>query len=485
MVPGTYRTLGALLACGCLVAGAALARPAPAVGQTPPAVPPEVRNLVDRLLSSDPQERGNAARALGPMGENAVPAVESLIAALNHPEWKLQAAAARSLGEIGDPRAAEPLVGLLSGRGPLVEIVGPSTRQYGEPEAVSGPLVKLGAAAVEPLIRFVQEKPPSTPGVVRALAALGQIGDRRAVPAVVAVLESPDRYEPRVRCQAIIALKAFKDPRAIDALAKAAREKDRSIHGAAGRALGAVGGEAVPRLIDVLSDEDPRIRYAAAEALGPTRDPRAVGALLKVMSDPDPYVRCYAAQALARIGDPRAVRAVLALLKDANQEVRQAARSAMAFIEGPTDLQALAEALGDKNAAMREAAVMGLDQAGNEGVPLLVNALKDEAESIRERTAQALLRIGDPRAVGPLVARLKEEHQAVKLAAIKSLVRIGRPEAVPSLIDTLLDTDRPVWGDALMALRTLTGQGFGGDPAEWRHWWNANKDTYKEFRGHP
>lgn len=48
---------------------------------------------------------------------------------------------------------------------------------------------------------------------------------------------------------------------------------------------------AVPGIIALLHDPQPRTRSTAAYVLGLFRDKSAVGALLRAMNDPEPYVR--------------------------------------------------------------------------------------------------------------------------------------------------------------------------------------------------
>jgi HEAT repeat protein len=207
MVPGTHRTLGALLACGCLVAGAALARPASAVGQTPPEVPPEVRNLVDRLLSPDPQERGNAARALGQMGESAVPAVPMLVGLL---------------GDMGIYKE-------MSGMPPVTPT--PVGRMAAEA------LARIGRPGVAPVITALAKE--SATVREHAVAALARMG----LSAVEPLHEALAATDDVLRCHAALALSQIGDSRSIGPLMKALQDKDRQVKLKATSVLGGAGGE--------------------------------------------------------------------------------------------------------------------------------------------------------------------------------------------------------------------------------------------------
>src|SRR5688572_6380557 len=71
---------------------------------------------------------------------------------------------------------------------------------------------------------------------------------------------------------------------------------------------------AIPALMDLLRDEDVRVRRNAATALGFQGDRRATIPLTALLNDPRPAVRESAVLALEKLGDPDAVQALLALV---------------------------------------------------------------------------------------------------------------------------------------------------------------------------
>jgi HEAT repeat protein len=68
-----------------------------------------------------------------------------------------------------------------------------------------------------------------------------------------------------------------------------------------------VNHEAVPAIIQALGDQDPKVREAAADALGLIRDSRALSPLVNALHDKDPEVAYEAAKALGDIGDAHAI----------------------------------------------------------------------------------------------------------------------------------------------------------------------------------
>jgi HEAT repeat protein len=107
---------------------------------------------------------------------------------------------------------------------------------------------------------------------------------------------------------------------------------------AAGCGKGEDKAYTVSGLLEMLKDQDPKVRYTAVSHLGkfgPTAK-EAVPALTATLKDPDTSVRIGATYALARIG-PDAEAAVPALkdaLKDKDREVREGAAYALKQIQG-------------------------------------------------------------------------------------------------------------------------------------------------------
>ncbi len=84
----------------------------------------------------------------------------------------------------------------------------------------------------------------------------------------------------------------------------------------------------------------------------------------------------------------------------------------------------------------------------NKDVEGLINALKDKDPMIRGDATEVLGKIGDSRAVEPLIEALKD---IVREIAIESLRKIGEP-AVESLIKALKDKDTLIRSGAAKAL---------------------------------
>jgi HEAT repeat protein len=111
----------------------------------------------------------------------------------------------------------------------------------------------------------------------------------------------------------------------------------------------------------------------------------------------------------------------------------------------------------------------GPDQAPGEGgkayedrLAHFIRLLSDEDESSRWRAAEALARIGDPVAVGPLIDTLRDDDARVRRKAAWALGRIGDPSAIPALrrlYGMEKEETKEIIAEALDAIRKAAGMG--------------------------
>jgi len=318
-------------------------------------------------------------------------------------------------------------------------------------------LVGIGRPAVQSLITALEDE---NLGVrLSSVRALGRIGDRQAVPALIKALEVG-----YVRESAIDALGEIGDPRAVGPLIKLLSERSSSIRESAKKALGKIGQPAIQVFIDnASSNEDPRAREYAAGILGEIGGSAAVQPLVKALSDEDSRVRISAARTLGQIGDPNAAKALSDALEDESRDVRKSAAEALGKIGDPQAVQPLIKAASDGNDNVRISAAIALGQIGApQAVPPLVNMLSDRNSSVVTSAVGALGEIADPRAIQPLIKAVGDRgvggrHGGFRRAAIDALPKMGQP-AVRPLIEALADKRQHVRTAAAMMLGEI------GDP---------------------
>jgi HEAT repeat protein len=152
---------------------------------------------------------------------------------------------------------------------------------------------------IQPLKKVLKrESRELSAGVAKAL---GEIGDARAVDALIEALKDEDSDVYWNSIDALVKI-AKKDLGLVDKLIKALRDEDSYVRISVAWALGEIGdASAVDALIEALRDEDSYVRESVAWALGAIGDARAVDSLIKTLKDDDYFVRESAKVALFRI----------------------------------------------------------------------------------------------------------------------------------------------------------------------------------------
>ena len=267
--------------------------------------------------------------------------------------------AIKRLQQIGDPVAVKPLCDLFrdypspnilkaivsfKDRNAIPTLI--SALEFGEGEEHNGSIAAraLGrfkaTEAVDALTKLAERKvaPKSRANIARlaAIAALVEIGDRKAVPALIRILQNVSGEQDfSLNQRAAEALGQLGDPRAVRALIGALFVVSRlqaTTFPMARVALAQIGEPAVEALVVVVQGQDGALRarlselsdgdavamQKAAIVLGDIRSRKAVGPLLKALAKPGTAERgnMGVIEALGRLGDRRAVAPLISLLSD-------------------------------------------------------------------------------------------------------------------------------------------------------------------------
>lgn len=141
-------------------------------------------------------------------------------------------------------------------------------------------------------------------------SALGATHARAAREPLAGLLKDPEEHQD-VRLMAARALGELGDRAAVPALLEALGERSVPMHVRITVSLGQIGGpEAVDALLHHLTSDSATVRSHAAEGLGRCRAPVAQGQLISALSDDSRKVRVFAAEALAALGDATALQAL-------------------------------------------------------------------------------------------------------------------------------------------------------------------------------
>jgi HEAT repeat protein len=229
-----------------------------------------------------------------------------------------------------------------------------------------------------------------------------------------------------------------------------------------------LGYEAVPALITILSGNHPRLRVAAAWALGTLGHDasEAVPALLKAMRDPDPKVRAEATEALKKCSwyDDQ-IAPLVEAVGDCDANVRVSAAFGLAALAVPTATNALLQALRDPESAVRETAAGALAgsatyEAGDREIVLaLGRALADDSAGVRVSAAWALGKYGHgAHAASSALARAMEDSDlATRVEAANAWVQIGldAERGVSVLVKCIESSDPDVRSRAVEVMEDL------------------------------
>ena len=306
-----------------------------------------------------------------------------------------------------------------------------------------------------------------------------------------------------VRARAVWSLGDMKPPAisAIPALMEALQREDTgrvdplasenpNLHWEVVKALGDMGTEAIPALIQILhsdlriwssagveicqidpsmqdtvieaivgklSHEDWYIRSRAIDALQKIDelalqeidDSFLISIFTKAFNDPHASVRRGAIYALQKFNDVSLVPVFIKALSDPERDLREKAIDALGEMEpaaAKAAVPALTNTLKDTSSRIRERAAIVLGQMGREAesaVPALGNLLADSELAVVKSAADALRKIGDASATPALIQAWENGPRSVMPAVAQALGGIADPAAVPSLLKTLHESEHP------------------------------------------
>ena len=383
----------------------------------------------------DNRTRNMAIESLVLIGTGAV---EPLIEALKHADREVREAAAEALGKIGDTRAVEPLLKNFY-----------KTRSYYSARALG----RIGdLRAVAPLIEILKDHKGGAQK--DAAEALGELGDERALAQLNMLLQEDHIFHSTIE-QAVrnilnpktgikrnrmigirkIAAQAFEDQdkpgkyiqlykknQARKQLIKAMWGSDRRVYNTAIRALVRIGEPVIEPVMNALKT---KYKHGAVNGVA-FMSPEDAGHLLRSGSLPSG----------------------VAIENDAFQAYRdwKKGMELLGCIGSPALEPLMKMLMGDDEGiqymAIEPLGIIGEFTGDVRPVPLLLDALKSKNNRIRGSAAEALGRIGDVRAVEPLIEALKDDDKLHVLpSVVTGLGEIGDPRAVKPLISLLWDRE--------------------------------------------
>ena len=239
--------------------------------------------------------------------------------------------------------------------------------------------------------------------------------------------------------------------------------------------------EMVQALLPLLGDPHPRVRKRAAEAIARSSPASGVEFLAKSgLRHPHRWVRANAASCLGALGDPKAAPALAASLADPDPDVRAAACASLATL-GADDVAGKVASLAERDPAWiaKAAAVEALASIdGRAGDRVAAIAVTDKTWQVRLSAARAAPLLDPAVGLQVCVTALGDTDWRVRVQAIESSCLVRDRALIGAIVDLLAKEKGRLRWDAWLALRDLTGKELGLEPAHWKRWWDANKETF-------
>jgi HEAT repeat protein len=243
----------------------------------------------------------------------------------------------------------------------------------------------------------------------------------------------------------------------IHKLRTARKWRDRAF---AAELLGRVGSaKAVSALLETVQatrSEDADVREIALRALARIADPGAVGPLIDALGAAQSWLLPRIADILTRHGEA-AVDPLIGLLESsARHPARAWAANVLGELQARRAYPALVRGLSDADDEVRGKTATALGRLGDRrAIPhLLDQLLTDPAPFVRVRIASSLGQFGGPEVIDRLVQALRDPAWWVRMRSVEALEQIGAAAEGP-LVVALDDPDLEIRGRAAVALERL------------------------------
>jgi len=309
-------------------------------------------------------------------------ATDALVKLLTDPDAHVAQGAARALGSIGTPAAADAL------------------------EAALAKTTKANQ------LYFCE-------GVFRCAEAMAAGDQSEKAKAIYDRLRTMKQAPHQVRTGALRGAVLTRGKAGIPMLVEAIRGKDLVLTEAAMRTATEMPG---PEVAKALADELAKLpagkQILLTQTLGKLHEAGAMPALVALAKKGDTAARIAAIRAIGEIGEVTAAPVLVALFGDA--DVAQAARDALAGLEGKRIDEAIGAMLKDKDPATRAVAVELLVERHMVGaVPALLEAASDPDETLRIASLKALGSLATAKEFPLLVGLLVKAKSAGEIRTVE------------------------------------------------------------------
>jgi HEAT repeat protein len=199
---------------------------------------------------------------------------------------------------------------------------------------------------------------------------------------------------------------------------------------------------------NALADQSPRVRAAAAKALGAMRAVSSVSSLKTVLNDKDPAVVLAAAHSLFLLGErEEAYEIDYEMLIGERKAADGFVKSGMDEVKNPKAVAKIGFETG-----------LGFVPFGGAGYEVFKRASKDDRTPVRAAAAQELAADRDAKIGAALVTACSDKKWRVRAAAVDAIAKREDPTLLNAIMPVLDDKRDVVRYDASAALLRLLGE---------------------------
>ena len=216
-----------------------------------------------------------------------------------------------------------------------------------------------------------------------------------------------------------------------------------------------MGQEAAAQLSLKLDNDDRDVVENARELLVRIRS-SAVPALLRVMDEGDPRAAREAMRALGDIGDPRAAKHLVQKVRDKNWWIRAAAGGALGGLRGEDTRLALEQLLRDDDEDVRRTAMTALRLRGStESANAISDLLGDPVFSVRFAARDALVALGVP-CPQHVFSLVGSDRPEIRHLSIQTSGELANRQSIRQFLPVLLGLlDGGDWADRAFAAEAI------------------------------
>lgn len=357
----------------------------------------------NELDDNDYLIKKGCVKALGKIGDQR--AVDPLINTLDDFDSFVRQTSAKALGLLADKRALEPLINSLK-----------NDTHSGVKVASASALGKLGdQRAIEPLRESLYDDNPTL--VIRSLKSLIEIDEEIGMSYLFKNMDNPNKNIAEFSKGYIVSVKGE------EYLEKIPNEIENE----------KINKDDYLKLISNLFNDDPEIKIDAAKRLGTINNPKSAEYLIDVINDNENKVRLEIIHSLGKLKNVETLPILIKTLKDKDISIRWAAEEAISLF-GSNSLECISESLKTEDDELRYYLVTILGEIKDDkSVQILIKTLNDPDLEVKIVTIDALAKVGNISAIKPLFEILNDEERRIRKSATYAIIKIGQEEDLKAL----------------------------------------------------